>query len=226
MSRWWRADHGGTGTPGAGAVRRPLPVEAGAATGRGRSVGRHDRRVGAARARRRHLRDGRKLALPGPARPGRAAAGPGPDRLAGRAPRLQAVHGWPGCPRWPGGAMARWRARRRRRHRRCYDRRGLRRDGAAGKPGRTPSRTSSPVGISPGRYGLRTDPEGRPVAVRVFGGNTADPAAFTKILGVVHEDFQSSGFVLFAGIGRFAANGPAFGETSLESGEPVSCRSR
>ena len=30
-------------------------------------------------------------------------------------------------------------------------------------------------------YGLLTDPEGRPVAVRVFAGNTADPAAFTEI---------------------------------------------
>jgi hypothetical protein len=35
-------------------------------------------------------------------------------------------------------------------------------------------------------YGLLTDPEGRPVAVRVFEGNTADPAAFTEILGAVH----------------------------------------
>jgi len=39
-------------------------------------------------------------------------------------------------------------------------------------------------------YGLLTDPEGRPVAVRVLEGNTADPTAFTEILGVVHEDFQ------------------------------------
>ena len=39
-------------------------------------------------------------------------------------------------------------------------------------------------------YGLLTGPEGLPVAVRVFEGNTADPAAFTEILGVVHEDFQ------------------------------------
>ena len=30
-------------------------------------------------------------------------------------------------------------------------------------------------------YGLLTDPEGRPVAVRVFPGNTGDPAAFTQI---------------------------------------------
>ena len=38
-------------------------------------------------------------------------------------------------------------------------------------------------------YGLLTDPEGRPVAVRVFEGNTADPAAFTEIAAVVHGEF-------------------------------------
>jgi hypothetical protein len=38
-------------------------------------------------------------------------------------------------------------------------------------------------------YGLLTDPEGRPVAVRVFEGNTADPAAFTEIAGVVKDTF-------------------------------------
>ena len=38
-------------------------------------------------------------------------------------------------------------------------------------------------------YGLLTDPRGRPVAVRVFEGNTADPAAFTEILGVVKNTF-------------------------------------
>jgi hypothetical protein len=38
-------------------------------------------------------------------------------------------------------------------------------------------------------YGLLTDPLGRPVAVRVFEGNTADPAAFTEIAGVVHGTF-------------------------------------
>jgi len=38
-------------------------------------------------------------------------------------------------------------------------------------------------------YGLLTDPEGRPVAVRVFEGNTADPAAFTEIANVVHGEF-------------------------------------
>ena len=38
-------------------------------------------------------------------------------------------------------------------------------------------------------YGLLTDPEGRPVAVRVFHGSTADPAAFTAIVTVVREKF-------------------------------------
>src|ERR1022692_2169744 len=38
-------------------------------------------------------------------------------------------------------------------------------------------------------YGLLTDPDGRPVAVRVFEGNTADPAAFTAIAGVVRDTF-------------------------------------
>jgi len=38
-------------------------------------------------------------------------------------------------------------------------------------------------------YGLLTDPEGRPVAVRVLEGNTADPAAFTQIAGVVKGAF-------------------------------------
>jgi len=38
-------------------------------------------------------------------------------------------------------------------------------------------------------YGLLTDPEGRPVAVRVLEGSTADPAAFTEIAGVVKDTF-------------------------------------
>jgi hypothetical protein len=36
-------------------------------------------------------------------------------------------------------------------------------------------------------YGLLTDPEGRPVAVRVFPGNTGDPAAFTQIVTAIRE---------------------------------------
>jgi hypothetical protein len=38
-------------------------------------------------------------------------------------------------------------------------------------------------------YGLLTDPEGRPVAVRVFPGSTGDPASFTEIVQVVREKF-------------------------------------
>jgi hypothetical protein len=45
-------------------------------------------------------------------------------------------------------------------------------------------------------YGLLTDPEGRPVAVRVLEGNTADPAAFTEILGVVHDTFRLAKMVM------------------------------
>jgi len=38
-------------------------------------------------------------------------------------------------------------------------------------------------------YGLLTDPAGRPVAVRVFPGNTGDPGAFTAIVQVVRDKF-------------------------------------
>jgi hypothetical protein len=38
-------------------------------------------------------------------------------------------------------------------------------------------------------YGLLTDPEGRPVAIRVFAGNTADPSAFTEAAGMVRGKF-------------------------------------
>jgi hypothetical protein len=45
-------------------------------------------------------------------------------------------------------------------------------------------------------YGLLTDPAGRPVAVRVFGGSTGDPAAFTQILKVVREKFGLAKMVM------------------------------
>ena len=45
-------------------------------------------------------------------------------------------------------------------------------------------------------YGLLTDPQGRPVAVRVFEGNTADPAAFTEITGVVRDKFGLARMVM------------------------------
>jgi DDE family transposase len=45
-------------------------------------------------------------------------------------------------------------------------------------------------------YGLLTDPKGRPVAVRVFAGNTADPAAFTQAVATVQEGFGLTDVVL------------------------------
>ncbi len=45
-------------------------------------------------------------------------------------------------------------------------------------------------------YGLLTDPAGRPVAVRVFPGNTGDPAAFTEIADVVREKFGLAQMVM------------------------------
>lgn len=45
-------------------------------------------------------------------------------------------------------------------------------------------------------YGLLTDPDGRPVAVRVLAGNTADPAAFSQIAADVRDKFKLRDMVL------------------------------
>jgi len=45
-------------------------------------------------------------------------------------------------------------------------------------------------------YGLLTDPDGRPAAVRVLPGNTADPAAFTQIVTVLRDKFGLAGMVM------------------------------
>jgi hypothetical protein len=45
-------------------------------------------------------------------------------------------------------------------------------------------------------YGLLTDPAGRPVAVRVFPGNTADPTAFSTIAAAVKDTFKLSDMVM------------------------------
>jgi hypothetical protein len=45
-------------------------------------------------------------------------------------------------------------------------------------------------------YGLLTDPAGRPVAVRVFPGNTADPSAFTTIVEAVKDTFKLKDMVM------------------------------
>jgi Transposase DDE domain len=45
-------------------------------------------------------------------------------------------------------------------------------------------------------YGILTDPAGRPVAVRVFDGSTADPVAFTEIIPVIRDTFALDNLVL------------------------------
>jgi len=45
-------------------------------------------------------------------------------------------------------------------------------------------------------YGVLTDPAGRPVAVRVFPGNTAEPVAFTQIVTVIRDQLGIERLVL------------------------------
>lgn len=45
-------------------------------------------------------------------------------------------------------------------------------------------------------YGVLTDPDGRPVAVRVVPGDTADPVAFTEIVGELPATFGLTDLVL------------------------------
>jgi hypothetical protein len=45
-------------------------------------------------------------------------------------------------------------------------------------------------------YGLLTDNQGRPVAVRVFPGNTGDPTAFVQAVEVIREKFHISEAVM------------------------------
>jgi hypothetical protein len=54
-------------------------------------------------------------------------------------------------------------------------------------------------------YGLLTDPEGRPVAVRVFPGNTGDPAAFTGIVDVLRDKFGLAQMVMVGDRGMIAS---------------------
>jgi hypothetical protein len=54
-------------------------------------------------------------------------------------------------------------------------------------------------------YGLLTDPEGRPVAVRVFPGNTGDPSAFTEIVEVVRTRFGLRDMVMIGDRGMITS---------------------
>ena len=151
----------------------------------------------------------RKLGLPGAARPARPGPGPGvrADHLPGAAPGLQAGHPcwWDDVTLGPDLGVGRRLHRRRLRrdglagrapgrHREAARRaatctragwpcstcppRGWRAATASWPPSATPATASaarprSSTGCSPTR-------QGRPVAVRVFAGNTADPSAFTE----------------------------------------------
>jgi hypothetical protein len=73
-------------------------------------------------------------------------------------------------------------------------------------------------------YGLLTDPEGRPVAVRVFPGDTGDPAAFTQIVQVVRGTFKLARMVMVGDRGmitkaRIAALNSADDGTTLTGGD-------
>jgi hypothetical protein len=54
-------------------------------------------------------------------------------------------------------------------------------------------------------YGLLTDPDGRPVAVRVFAGNTADPTAFVTAVDLVRTKFRLTDMVLVGDRGMITA---------------------
>jgi hypothetical protein len=45
-------------------------------------------------------------------------------------------------------------------------------------------------------YGLLTDPDGRPVAIEVFAGNTADPVSFKTAVSRVRDDFGIESMVM------------------------------
>ncbi|MGH2846330.1 MAG: IS1634 family transposase, partial [Thermoleophilaceae bacterium] len=53
--------------------------------------------------------------------------------------------------------------------------------------------------------GLTCDPEGRPVAVEVFAGNTADPTAFISAAGAVRERFGLTDVVMVGDRGMITA---------------------
>ncbi len=68
-------------------------------------------------------------------------------------------------------------------------------------------------------YGLLTDPAGRPVAVRVFPGNTGDPAAFTTIADVVRKKFGLAQMVM-AGDRGMITSARIAALNQLEDGTP------
>jgi hypothetical protein len=68
-------------------------------------------------------------------------------------------------------------------------------------------------------YGLLTDPAGRPVAVRVFPGDTGDPAAFTEIVTVTRDKFKLGRLVMVGDRGMITSARIA-ALNQLEDGTP------
>src|SRR6266545_5461031 len=54
-------------------------------------------------------------------------------------------------------------------------------------------------------YGLLTDPDGRPVAIKVFAGNTADPTAFIDAVNIVRDKFKLTAMVMVGDRGMITA---------------------
>src|SRR6266545_3394154 len=54
-------------------------------------------------------------------------------------------------------------------------------------------------------YGLLTDPHGRPVAIKVFAGNTADPTAFLDAVNIVRDKFKLTTMVMVGNRGMITA---------------------
>jgi hypothetical protein len=72
-------------------------------------------------------------------------------------------------------------------------------------------------------YGLLTDPQGRPVAVRVFAGNTGDPTAFTQAVEVVRGSFDLHQLILVGDRGMITkARIDALKELNDDPGTPES----
>ena len=184
--------------------------------------------VGAARARRRGARDGRRLGLPallGPAgRQRDLALALVISRAVAPASKLATLTWWDDITlgadlgvagastdeiyaamdwlvdrqdaieaSWPPGT---WPRRRTRRGWRCSTCPSSWLDGTQCPLAARGYSRDGKKGLLQIEYGLLTDPAGRPVAVRVLPGNTADPTAFTAIVTVVRDKFGLAKMVM------------------------------
>lgn len=68
-------------------------------------------------------------------------------------------------------------------------------------------------------YGLLTDPQGRPVAIKVFAGNTADPSAFTDAVKIVRDKFKLTAMVMVGDRGMITS--ARIAEIRAENADPA-----